>query len=571
MKTDTYITKIIQDTGLTRKEIRNLVEEKKDELKGLITDEGALFLIAKEYGVDVRNENVDLLKDIDVKISDISLNMKNITLVGRIKAIYKVFDFERENEEKGYVGSFLLHDNTGEIRIVVWNEHVNIFKDQNFRENELVKILNGYAKEGKYGLEVHIGRIGKIILSPDDVDYKKYPKIKEEFIEINKVNTELKSVSIEGKILNKFPIKNFNRNSGEIGSVQSIILMDNTGNSRITFWDEDISKIKEFGQGDYVSITNLKPRESSFSPNSINLHATRSTKVSKEEKRLKLEVELSQCIKDIQNKENIVSFKGIITSIEPLKTVRLKSGEDIELLNFIVRDNIGYEDYIRVTAWREKARKLSQQLSTNTGIMIKNASLRYNGYSGRKEATIINNSNLEIIDLQLPELDSFEEISEPKNSFSSEYVTKISDINKSGRFVIKGMIAKELTGINIYNACSKCLRKIENCTCEDQGDIKPRMIINLLIDDESGIIRTAFIGDLAERLIGKETEIILKVMDTPDFEKILGKLSDQLIGKDIYIKGKAKFSDYTNSYEINAFDFQEVDIDYDLEHIINEI
>lgn len=571
MKTDTYITKIIQDTGLTRKEIRNLVEEKKDELKGLITDEGALFLIAKEYGVDVRSENVDLLKDIDIKISDIKLNMKNITLIGRIKAIYKIYDFERENEEKGYVGSFLLHDNTGDIRIVIWNEHVNIFKDQNFKENELVKILNGYTKEGKYGLEIHIGRIGKIVLSPDDVDYKKYPKIKEEFMEINKVHAQLKSVSIEGKILNKFPIKNFNRKSGETGSVQSVLLMDNTGTSKITFWDEDITKINDFGQDDYVLITNLKPRESSFNPNSINLHATRSTKVSKEDKSLKVEVELSKCIEDLQNKENIVSFKGIITSIEPLKTIRLKSGENIELLNFIVRDNIGYEDYIRVTAWREKAQKLSQQLSINTGIMIKNASLRYSSYSGRKEATIINNSNLKTIDLHLPELDSFEEILEPKKAFASEYVTKISDINKSGRFIIKGMIAKELTGINVYNACSKCLRKIENCICEDQGNIKPRMIINLLIDDESGIIRTAFIGDLAEKLIGKETEIILKVMDTPDFEKILGKLSDQLIGKDIYVKGKAKFSDFTNSYELSAFDFQEVDVDYDLEHIIKEI
>ena len=43
------------------------------------------------------------------------------------------------------------------------------------------------------------------------------------------------------------------------------------------------------------------------------------------------------------------------------------------------------------------------------------------------------------------------------------------------------------------------------------------------------------------------------------------------IGKDIYIKGRAKFSDYTNSYELNAFDFQEIDVDYDLEQIINEI
>ncbi|MFW9830074.1 MAG: hypothetical protein ACFFEY_21075, partial [Candidatus Thorarchaeota archaeon] len=130
---------------------------------------------------------------------------------------------------------------------------------------------------------------------------------------------------------------------------------------------------------------------------------------------------------------------------------------------------------------------------------------------------------------------------------------------------------KEINIINIYNACYKCFRKIENCNCEEKGEIKLRMILNLLIDDESGIIRSSFIGDIAEKLLGKETEIIMKVMDTPDYDKVLEKLSSQLVGRDIYIKGKVKFNDYSNAYELSAFDFQEVDVNYDLEQIINEI
>ena len=112
MKTDAYITKIIQDTGLTRSEIHNKVEEKKSELKGLISDEGALFLIAKEFGVDVSNENTDLIKDIEINISDISLNMKNITLIGRIKEIYRVYEFNKENQDS------LIQDLSLEPRLV---------------------------------------------------------------------------------------------------------------------------------------------------------------------------------------------------------------------------------------------------------------------------------------------------------------------------------------------------------------------------------------------------------------------------------------------------------------------
>lgn len=45
---------IVEKTGLTRKNIILQVKEKREELKGLISEEGALFIIAKELGVDIK-------------------------------------------------------------------------------------------------------------------------------------------------------------------------------------------------------------------------------------------------------------------------------------------------------------------------------------------------------------------------------------------------------------------------------------------------------------------------------------------------------------------------------------
>ena len=215
MKTEAYVNKIIEGTGLTRKEIQDMVEEKKKELKGLISEEGALFVIARELGVDVKEENKDLLKDIDLNISDITENMKNISITGRIKEIYNVNKFNKADGGTGYVGSFLLHDKTGDIRIVLWDDNVSIFNEDNFEPNELVKIINGIARKGRFqDKEIHIGRYGKIILSPDDVDYNKYPKVKFELVNINDINLNLKSLSLEGKIIQISPIKEFNRKNG---------------------------------------------------------------------------------------------------------------------------------------------------------------------------------------------------------------------------------------------------------------------------------------------------------------------------------------------------------------------
>ena len=77
MKTEVYINKIIEETGLYRNDIKNLIDEKKSDLKGLISEEGALFIIAKELGVDVKDENRELLKDIEINVFDITKNMKN--------------------------------------------------------------------------------------------------------------------------------------------------------------------------------------------------------------------------------------------------------------------------------------------------------------------------------------------------------------------------------------------------------------------------------------------------------------------------------------------------------------
>lgn len=76
MKTESYINKIIVETGLTRKEINDRMEEKKRELKGMVSEEEALFILAKELCMDVKDEKKELLKNIEINISEITHNMK---------------------------------------------------------------------------------------------------------------------------------------------------------------------------------------------------------------------------------------------------------------------------------------------------------------------------------------------------------------------------------------------------------------------------------------------------------------------------------------------------------------
>jgi len=569
MTTEAYINKIIEETGLRRKEINDLVEKKKKELKGLISEEGALFIIAKDLGVDVKDENKEILKDIEINISDITSNMKNITLIGRIKEIYPIHEFNKSDGGIGHVGSFVLHDKSGDIRIVLWDENIEIFENPNFEINELVKVLNGIAKEGKYGsIEIHIGRFGKLILSPEDVDNNKYPKIKNTFIPINDINLSLPSVSIEGKIIRKSQLNTFIKKDGEPGKVRSINLIDSTGTIRITFWNDETEKINDYEIGDFISITHLNPRLSNLDSKSIELYANKNSLIKKKDKKLKIETKLIKKIELLQNQQNIVLFQGIISSIDNLRKVSLKSGEDVSLLAFTVSDE---SDGIRVTLWGDKAEEFAPKLNVGDGILLKNVMVRYSSFSGRNEITYISDSSIEFIDLDIKNIKSIDLSNKQIRSDFTQNYTKINNIDSSGVFEIRGFIAKELNNITIYEACSKCLKKIENCTCDEKGELEHRMIFNLIVDDESGTIRTTFIGDKAEKLIGVSTETTLKIKETPDFDNFLEKKSADLLGKDIIIKGRAKFSDFSNSYEIVAYDFQDLNVNEELEKIIKDI
>ena len=569
MKTEIYINKIIENTGLTRKEIQDMVGEKKNELKGLISEEGALFIIARELGVDVKEENKDLLKDIEMFISDITPNMKNISIVGRIKEIHRINKFNKNDGGIGYVGSFLLHDNTGDIRIVLWDDQVNIFNEDNFEINEIVKIVNGIARKGRYDdLEIHIGRYGKLILSPDDIDYKNYPKIKFKLTDISEINLNLKSISVEGKIIQTFPIKEFNRKDGETGRVGSLTLLDSTGSIRITFWDDEINKIENLEIDNVITISNLTPKLNTLDSKSIDLYATRGSVVKKITKNLQINIENVENIKMLQDHKGVVSFKGKVTSIDNLKIIESKSGEEIPLLGFVVSDDT---DWIRFTIWGEKAEEFSEKLSIGQGLLLKNIMIRYSNFSERNEVSLINESTLELKDFDIENLKTMDITKTNQGgNFSGNY-KKIDSINTSANIELKGFIARDLNNITIYEACTKCFKKVDNCLCDTTNETEFRMIVNLIIDDGSGSIRATFIGDIAENLMMVKTENLVQIKETPDFDKFMEKKSSEFLGKDIIIKGKAKFSDYSNSYEIMAYDFKYLDIDEELEREIRKI
>ena len=273
-------------------------------------------------------------------------------------------------------------------------------------------------------------------------------------------------------------------------------------------------------------------------------------------------------IKDLQNEKNLVTFKGQIASIEDLRKVNLKNGGETSLLGFVVSDET---DGIRVTLWSEKADDFSEKLTAGQGVLLKDVIVKYSSFSGRKEISLINDSSIELIELKIENIKNIPSGQiKSRENFTKEY-TKINQINSQVNVEIKGFIVKQLENVHVYEACTKCSRKVSNCACDIKEGSEFRMIFNLTIDDGTGTIRTTFAREVAEKLLGEETNIIVQLKETPDFQNFLDKKNAEILGKDIIIKGRTKFSDFSSSYELGAYDFQDITIDEELEKVMKEI
>jgi len=164
------ISKIEEQTKLTRDEIIQKIKEKRRELSNLISEQGAAYIIAKDFGIDLIKK-----RDYEIKISNLISGMKNIQTVGRITRIDSVKEFKTE-KASGKLCSVYIGDDTGIIRIVLWNDEID--KLNGIEKGDVVRV-SGYIRDNFGNPEIRISKNGAIekiedrnIPSVDDIENK---------------------------------------------------------------------------------------------------------------------------------------------------------------------------------------------------------------------------------------------------------------------------------------------------------------------------------------------------------------------------------------------------------------
>ncbi|MBN2101862.1 MAG: DUF2240 family protein [Candidatus Aenigmarchaeota archaeon] len=151
------IMEISKKSEYSEDEIKKMIEEKQDELSGLVSEEGAAYIIARELGLTLLEEQAR-----NLKARDVVPGMFSVDLNCKIAKITDIRTFER-NGTQGTVQNVLLGDETGIIRLSIWNDEIERFHEFCIKEGDTVKITKMLSKEDNLGnAELRLGKRGKI-------------------------------------------------------------------------------------------------------------------------------------------------------------------------------------------------------------------------------------------------------------------------------------------------------------------------------------------------------------------------------------------------------------------------
>ena len=155
------IEKIRQEKGLSKEEIMERIKAKMDKLSGLISKEGAAYIIANELGVKLVQPEEAL------KIKNIVSGMRSVEFTGKVMRMFDVVNFDKDGR-KGKVMSFFVADETGQIRVTAWHDMVD--KLSGLKEGDIVKITGGYVRSNNSQNEVHLNDRSKVVINPEGVE-----------------------------------------------------------------------------------------------------------------------------------------------------------------------------------------------------------------------------------------------------------------------------------------------------------------------------------------------------------------------------------------------------------------
>lgn len=504
--------------------------------------------------------NVPEFENTFINIAEVKDKQKNISIIGIITKIHDTITFERKDGSEGCVKSIEIEDDTGSIKVTLWNDDTKM----DFKKGDVLQVVGGDVNFDEYTSS------GYSVNTTWNSSFKINPEINEELQEffnqckermgpisigqLQEYDDEGEEVDVIGRMISVGDIVEFTREDGSVGIVRSADFSDGEGIVQLSFWDKKAQK--EYEVGAPYSIENARTKMGMYS---VDLNIGASSRVFKlTEKQAKYlpsfetiqkSVYDYKMITDVDEDDTNIIVVGLVIDAFDIREFERDDGSKGYVRNIEIADNSGI---IRVTLWDKEAKK---NINVGDKIKIQNPSVRFN--ENRVELSISRNTSiLEPSENESNELPSIDELQD--KIYQSKTISELEDDD------INVKIIGALHDLNpervLLFKCPNCNSTINNSLgeefiCDFCGEVvdSPKILLMIpgRLEDENGdTIPVTFFGNIAEQIIDMNLDEIVEIIgDTGDYGALEGKI-ENLEGLTLEIIADVSWDEYNEEIRL---------------------
>jgi replication factor A1 len=229
-------------SDIKREKILEMIKNKKRGAGNFLTDGTAARLVASELGVEIAKKPLRL----KIQIKDLVSGLNDVSLTGQVMSVYPPKTFKRRDWTEGKLASVLVSDKSGSLRVVLWDNKVELVEAGKIQREQIVRILHGYVREGLDGNpELHVGDKGKIKI------------LREATKKLAEITETGGPITVEGTVTTAPDFREVTTSRNEKVAVASFQLSDETGELRVSAWRQLAETMKDLAVGTRIKVRNV--------------------------------------------------------------------------------------------------------------------------------------------------------------------------------------------------------------------------------------------------------------------------------------------------------------------------
>ncbi|MGQ9680011.1 MAG: OB-fold nucleic acid binding domain-containing protein [Candidatus Bathyarchaeia archaeon] len=185
-----------------------------------------------------------------MKIADIKAGMGDVSVLAYVSRVGGVKEFSKSDGGRGKVSSAMLRDETGMIRLNLWDDEAENVK--HLKEGDCVFVEHGYARISLGEVALNLGRNSTMTVNPEGVRLEKFDW-GEKITDISKLREGETNVTIRGRIVDPPQVREVNTSRG-LTRVASFKIDDGTGEARVSVWRGLVDEAEKLPLGAIISI-----------------------------------------------------------------------------------------------------------------------------------------------------------------------------------------------------------------------------------------------------------------------------------------------------------------------------